>query len=167
MATSASNSPTARATVATVAAASRNDGDTLMLKNIRWTESRAFGDICRPREVTDDDVGAERAQGIGAVVVVVRHRSHAPASLTQQRHHLVAHARTADSTAGTGHQDETRISHRPPPFRGRDVVLVSNRFLIITARGADRTRGPHRRDYGFARVRALTIVVPRRVRRQR
>jgi hypothetical protein len=71
-------------------------------------------DICWPREVTDDDVGAERAQGIGAVVVVVRHRSYGPAALTQQRHNLAAHA--ADSPAGTGHQDETRLSHRLPPF---------------------------------------------------
>jgi hypothetical protein len=69
-------------------------------------------DICRPREVTDDDVGAERAQGIGTVVVVVRHRSYRPAALTQQRHNLAADA--ADSAAGTGHQDETRLSHRPP-----------------------------------------------------
>ena len=70
-------------------------------------------DICRPREVTDDDVGAERAQGIGAVVVVVRHRSYGPPALTQQRHDLAAHA--ADSPAGTRHQDETRLSHRLPP----------------------------------------------------
>jgi hypothetical protein len=45
---------------------------------------------------------------------VVRHRSYGPAALTQQRHDLAAH--TADSPAGTGHQDETRLSHRPPPF---------------------------------------------------
>jgi hypothetical protein len=85
-----------------------------MLKNIRWTESRAVATSAWPREVTDDDVGAERAQGIGAVVVVVRHRSYGPAALTQQRHNLAAHA--ADSPAGTGHQGETRLSHRPPPF---------------------------------------------------
>jgi len=71
-------------------------------------------DICWPREVTNDDVGAERAQGVGAVIVVVRHRSYGPAALTQQRHDLAAH--TADSSAGTGHQDETRLSHRLPPF---------------------------------------------------
>src|SRR2546423_15463965 len=65
-------------------------------------------------EVTHDDVRAERAQGIGAVVVAVRHRSYGPAALTQQRHNLAGHA--ADSPAGTGHQDETRLSHRPPPF---------------------------------------------------
>jgi hypothetical protein len=41
MATSASKSPTARATVATVAAASRKDGDRLMLKNMRRTDLRA------------------------------------------------------------------------------------------------------------------------------
>src|SRR3954466_5421979 len=41
MATSASTWPTAPATVATVAAASRNDGEVLILKNIRWAESRA------------------------------------------------------------------------------------------------------------------------------
>jgi hypothetical protein len=86
-----------------------------MLKNIRWTESRGRRDICRPREVADDDVGAERAQGIGVVAVVVRHHSHRSALLTQQRHNLAAHA--ADSPAtGTGHQDETRLSHPPPPF---------------------------------------------------
>jgi hypothetical protein len=45
---------------------------------------------------------------------VVRHRSYGPAALTQQRHDLAAHA--ADSPAGTGHQDETRLSHRPLPF---------------------------------------------------
>jgi O-acetyl-ADP-ribose deacetylase (regulator of RNase III) len=71
-------------------------------------------DICWPREVTNDDVGAERAQGVGAVVVVVRHRSYGPAALTQQCHDLTAHA--TDSPAGTGHQDETRPSHRPPPL---------------------------------------------------
>jgi hypothetical protein len=71
-------------------------------------------DICWPREVTNDDVGAERAQGVGAVVVVVRHRSYGPAALTQQRHNLAAHA--ADSPADTCHQEETRLSHRPPAF---------------------------------------------------
>jgi len=71
-------------------------------------------DICWPREVTNDDLGAERAQSVGAVVVVMRHSSYGPASLTQQRHDLAAH--TADSSAGTGHQDETRLSHRLPPF---------------------------------------------------
>jgi hypothetical protein len=70
-------------------------------------------DICWPREVTDDDVGAERAHGNGAVVVVVRHRSHGPAALTQQLHNLAAHA--ADSPACTSHQDETRLSHRRLP----------------------------------------------------
>ena len=85
-----------------------------MLKNIRWTESRGRRDICWPHEVTNDGVGAERAQGVGAVVVVVRHRSYGPAALTQQRHDLAAH--TADSPAGAGHQDETRLSHRLPPF---------------------------------------------------
>jgi len=45
---------------------------------------------------------------------VVRHRSYGPAALTQQRHDLAAH--TADSPAGTGHQDKTRLSHRLPPF---------------------------------------------------
>jgi hypothetical protein len=70
-------------------------------------------DICWPREVTDDDVGAERAQSVGAVVVVVRHRSYGPAALTQQCHDLAAYA--ANSTAGTGHQDETKLSHRLPP----------------------------------------------------
>jgi hypothetical protein len=71
-------------------------------------------DICWPCEVTNDGVGAERAQRVGAVVVVVRHRSYGPAALTQQRHDLAAH--TADSPAGTGHQDETRLSHHPAPF---------------------------------------------------
>src|SRR5207237_5423947 len=42
------------------------------------------------------------------------HRSNGLAALTQQRHNLAGHA--ADSPAGTGHQDETRLSHRPPPF---------------------------------------------------
>ena len=69
--------------------------------------------IRRPREVTEDDVGAEGAHG-GAVVVVVRHGSYGPAALTQQGHILAAHA--ADSPAGPGHQDETRLSHRAPPF---------------------------------------------------
>jgi hypothetical protein len=73
-------------------------------------------DICRPREVADDDVGAERVQCIGAVVVVVRHRSHGKPALTQQRHNLVAHAHAAGSSAGAGHQDETRLSHCPPPL---------------------------------------------------
>jgi hypothetical protein len=40
-------------------------------------------DICWPREVTNDDVGAERAQSVGAVIVVVRHGSYGPAALTQ------------------------------------------------------------------------------------
>ncbi|MGA8369264.1 MAG: hypothetical protein WB765_03965 [Acidimicrobiales bacterium] len=71
-------------------------------------------DIGRPGEVTDGDIDAERAQGSGAVVVMVRHRSHSPAALTQQRHNFAAHP--ADSPAGTGHQDETRLSHRPLPF---------------------------------------------------
>jgi hypothetical protein len=71
-------------------------------------------DICWPQEVTDDNLGAEPAQGIGAVVIVVRQRSYGLAALTEQRHNLVAHA--ADSPAGTGHQDETRFSHRPSPF---------------------------------------------------
>ena len=62
----------------------------------------------------NDDAGAERAQGTGAVVVVVRHRSYGPAALTQQRRNLGAHA--ADSAAGTSHQDETRLSYRPPPL---------------------------------------------------
>src|SRR5438445_13305734 len=84
-----------------------------MLKNIRWTESRAVGTSAgRVRSPTP--TGAERAQGIGAVVVAVRHRSYGAAALTQQRHNLAGHA--ADSPAGTGHQDETRLSHRPPPF---------------------------------------------------
>src|SRR5438445_6788535 len=84
-----------------------------MLKNIRWTESRAVGTSAgRVRSPTP--TGAERAQGIGAVVVAVRHRSYGPAALTQQRHNLAGHA--ADSPAGTGHQDETRLSHRPPSF---------------------------------------------------
>jgi hypothetical protein len=72
-------------------------------------------DICWPREVTNDDFGAERAQGVGAVVVV-RHRSYGPAPLTQQRHDLATHA--ADSPAGIGHQDETRrrrCSRAPAP----------------------------------------------------
>ena len=56
------------------------------------------GDICWPREVTDDDVGAQRPQGIGAVVVVVRHRSYGLVALTQQRDNLAADA--ADSAAG-------------------------------------------------------------------
>jgi hypothetical protein len=71
-------------------------------------------DICWPREITNDDVSTERTQSVGAVVVVVRHRSYGPVALTQQRHDLAAHA--ADSAAGTGHQDETRLSHRPAPF---------------------------------------------------
>jgi hypothetical protein len=71
-------------------------------------------DIYWPREVTNDDVGAERAQGVGAVVVMVHHRSYGPAGLTQQRHDLAAYA--TDSPAGTGHQDETRLSHRQPPL---------------------------------------------------
>src|SRR6266481_4407615 len=96
MATSASKSPTARATVA--------------------------------------DVGAERAQGIGAVVVVVRHRSYGPVALTQQRHNLAAHA--ADSPAGTGHQDETRLSHR------------SHRWSGCRTPRASRIRPPSRHERG-------------------
>jgi hypothetical protein len=40
-------------------------------------------DICWPREITNDDLGAERAQSVSAVVVVVRHSSYGPAALTQ------------------------------------------------------------------------------------
>jgi hypothetical protein len=32
-----------------------------MLKNIRWTESRAVRDVFRPREIADDNVGTEGA----------------------------------------------------------------------------------------------------------
>jgi hypothetical protein len=82
-----------------------------MLKNIRWTASRAVATSAgRVRSPTT--TSAPSAQGIGAVVVVMRHRSYGPAALAQQRHHLAAHA--ADSPAGTSHQDETRLSHRPP-----------------------------------------------------
>ncbi len=66
-------------------------------------------DVRRPREVTDDNVGAERAQGIGAIAVVVCQRAYGPAALTQQRHNLAAHV--ANSSARTSHQDETTLSH--------------------------------------------------------
>ena len=95
--------PTARATVATVAGG--------------LEEGRR--DICPvtdvAREITDDDISAERAQGIGTLVVVVYRRSHGPAALSQQRHNLAAPA--ADSPAGASHQDETRLSHPPPPCK--------------------------------------------------
>jgi hypothetical protein len=44
----------------------------------------------------------------------VRHRSYGPAALTQQRHNLAAYA--ADSPSGASHQDEIRLSDRPPPL---------------------------------------------------
>jgi hypothetical protein len=122
MATSASKSTTARDTVATVAAALEVGRSQAHAEEHPLDRVESRRDICRPREVTDHDVGAERAQGIGAVVVVVRHRSHGQPALTQQRHNLAAHA--ADSpAAGTGHQDETRLSHRPPPFVSRQAAL--------------------------------------------
>src|SRR5258707_11480805 len=83
-----------------------------MLKNIRWTESRAVATSAgRVRSPTT--TSAPSAQGIGTLVVVVRHRSYGLAALTQQRHQLAAHA--ADSPAGAGHQDQTRLSHRRLP----------------------------------------------------
>ena len=80
------------------------------MKNVRWTESRAVATSAGRVEITDDDISADRAEGIGAVVIVVRHRSYGLAALAKQRHHLAADA--ADSSAGAGHQDEARVSHR-------------------------------------------------------
>ena len=42
--------------------------------------------------ICDTVIWEMATQGIGAVVVVVRHRSYGPAALTQQRHDLAAHA---------------------------------------------------------------------------
>jgi len=39
-------------------------------------------DVRRPREVANDDVGAERAHGVGTVVVVVHQRPYGHATLT-------------------------------------------------------------------------------------
>jgi hypothetical protein len=114
MATSASRSPTARDSCDGGGGGLEVGRCQAHAEEHLWNRGEGRRDICWPREVTDDDVGAERAQGVGAVVVVVRHRSYGPAALTQQCHDLAAHA--ADSAAGTGHQDETRLSDRPPPF---------------------------------------------------
>jgi hypothetical protein len=68
----------------------------------------------------------------------VHHRSYSPGAPTQQRHNSAAH--TTDSpAAGTGHQDETRLSHLRLPsssLPSRPQLFVSdarealNRFKI-------------------------------------
>src|SRR3954470_14284188 len=154
MATSASKSPTARAT--------RGAGLKVGRRQAHAEEhplDRVEGrrDICRPREVTDDDVGAEREQGIGAVVVVGRRRVYGPAALTQQRHTLAAHA--ADSPAGTGHQDETRLSHRPPPFVIPAILAVKS--------GPRHIRRHWPRPFRPPQCVASTVIAPPRDRRRR
>ena len=69
-------SPTARATVATVAEASEVGRHQAHAEEHPLGRFEGHRDICWPREVTDDDTGAQRPQGIGAVVVVVHHRSY-------------------------------------------------------------------------------------------
>ena len=147
MATSASKLPTAqRATVATVAVAWGDAG------RHAHGEEREFNRVGReqPRhlltfEVTDYDVGAEgAAQGVSAVVVVVRHGSYGPAALTQQRDNLAANA--ADSPAGAGHQDEARLEPSFAALRcpGHPVVKSGTRHAVELGPWSD--HGSDRRD---------------------
>jgi hypothetical protein len=68
-----------------------------------------------------------------------------PAALTQQCYDLAAHA--ADSAAGTGHQDETRLSHRPPPF----VATMSGQRCTALVKGGMPCTHPGRQSRRPAR----------------
>jgi hypothetical protein len=117
--TSAFSAPASRATVATVTAASRYTGDTLITKNIRSqpTSAAATSDgRARSPTTTCAPVVAERLR---AFILAVHHCPYGHPALPQQFDDATAD--TSCASAGAGDEDRFPVSHRPGarPTRAR------------------------------------------------
>jgi hypothetical protein len=93
--TTASNEAQARATVATVVAASRYEGETVMQINIRRQPSSASATSRGRERFADDHLRAERAQRFCPFVLTVDEGPHGHIALSQQAHDGTSYAADA------------------------------------------------------------------------
>src|SRR5262249_52896232 len=108
MLTNTSRSPRARATAAAVTVASRYTADALSPK-YRPAALQGPREVPRPREVADNDLGAEGPQRVGACVLATDQRGAGKVAPAQQLDQGTPHA--AHTARRSGDEDRTQVRH--------------------------------------------------------